>query len=69
MVMDLATESSTLKHMAERCSISDHTAQHVIDGVGGDLKPNIFDPLPEYIAFDEFKGVKNTEGNMNFFYR
>ncbi|MDK6734783.1 transposase, partial [Escherichia coli] len=38
------------------------------DGVGDDLKPSIFDPLPEHIAFDEFKGVKNTEGNMSFIF-
>ena len=66
--MDLATESLTLKHMAETCNISDHTVQRVIDGVGDDLKPSIFDPLPEHIAFDEFKGVKNTEGNMSFIF-
>lgn len=70
MVIDLARESLILKHMAETCSISDHTVQRVIDGVGGDLKQNIFDSLPEHIAFDEFKGVKNTKGNMSFiFYR
>lgn len=68
MVMDLAAESLTLKQMAESCNISDHTVQRVIDGVGGDLKPSIFDPLPEHIAFDEFKGVKNTEGNMSFIF-
>lgn len=42
--------------------------QRVIDGVGDDLKPSIFNPLPEHIAFDEFKGVKNTEGNMSFIF-
>ncbi|MHA7117633.1 hypothetical protein [Aerococcus viridans] len=62
MVMDLTTESLTLKHMAESCNISDHTVQRVIDGVDDDLKPSIFNPLPGHIAFDEFKGVKNTEG-------
>lgn len=51
MVMDLATESLTLKHIAETCSISDHIVQRVIDGIGGDLKSSIFDPLPEHIAF------------------
>lgn len=66
MVMDLATKSLTLKHISNTCSISDHTVQRVIDGIGGDLKANSFDPLPEHIAFDEFKSVKNTEGNMSF---
>lgn len=40
----------------------------MIDGVGDKLKPSIFDPLPEHIAFDEFKGVKNTEENMSFIF-
>lgn len=38
----------------------------MINSVGGELKPSIFDPLPGYIAFDEFKGVKNIKGNMSF---
>lgn len=50
--------------VGEDCFIS----KRVIDGVGGDLKPSIFDPLPEHIAFDEFKGVKNNEGNMSFIF-
>ncbi|WP_448667667.1 transposase [Aerococcus viridans] len=38
----------------------------MIDGIGGDLKANSFDTLPEHVAFDELKCVKNTEGNMSF---
>lgn len=54
--------------MSEVCSISNHIVQRVIDGVGSDLKPSIFDSLPEHIAFDEFKSVKNIEGNMSFIF-
>lgn len=68
MVMDLTTESLTLKHIAEACSISDHTVQNVINSVGDDLKPSIFDSLPEHISFDEFKSVKNADGNMSFLF-
>ncbi|WCG37214.1 transposase family protein [Aerococcus urinaeequi] len=66
MVLDFATNALTLKHIAETCNVSDHTVQWVIDGTGKDLKPSIFDALPEHIAFDEFKGVKHAEGNMSF---
>lgn len=54
--------------MSEVCSISNHTVQRVIDGVGSDLEPSIFDSLPEHIAFDEFKRVKNIKGNMSFIF-
>ncbi|MGH2062899.1 transposase, partial [Aerococcus urinaeequi] len=66
MVLDFATIALALKHIAETCNVSDHTVQRVIDGTGKDLKPIIFDALPEHIAFDEFKGVEHAEGNMSF---
>ena len=68
MVLDFATNALTLKHIAETCNVSDHTVQRVINGAGKDLKPSIFDALPEHIAFDEFKGVKHAEGNMSFMF-
>ena len=68
MVLDFATNALTLKHIAETCNVSDHTVQRVIDGASKELKPSIFDALPEHIAFDEFKGVKHTEGNMSFIF-
>lgn len=37
----------------------------MIDGVGGYLKPSIFNPLPEYIVFDEFESVVDVEGAMS----
>src|SRR5699024_10423623 len=66
MVLDFVTNAFTLKHIAETCTVSDHTVQLVIDGTGMDLKPSIFDALPEHSAFDEFKGVKHGECNMRF---
>ena len=68
LVIDMATASITVKHIAKSCDVSEHTVQRIIHGVGGDLKPSILDALPEHIAFDEFKGVKNASGNMSFIF-
>ena len=68
LVIDMATASLTVKHIAKSCDVSEHTVQRIINGVGNDLKLNILDVLPECIVFDEFKGVKNAGGNMSFIF-
>ena len=53
--------------VGDNCFISKRV-KRIINGAGKDLKPSIFDALPEHIAFDEFKGVKHAEGNMSFMF-
>lgn len=68
MVLDFATKTLNLKHIADSCSVSDYTVLRVINDLSNDLKPSIFVALSEHITFDEFKGVKYSEGNMSFIF-
>lgn len=52
----------------EICSDSNYTVQRMIDDIGRNIRSSIFDRLKEYITFDEFKGVKNSEANMCFLF-
>lgn len=68
LVMDMATETLTLKHIAERCQVSDHTVQRVINKAAEDLKHRPLDALPEHLSFDEFKSVKSADGHLSFIF-